>query len=500
MRETVVVVGAGMVGHRFTEELVLRDRDERFEIHLVGAEEYEPYNRILLTEVLAGRASLRSLGLGAVPDRVHVHRGVAGRVIDRASQEIELSDGTRLGYDRLVLATGARAFVPPLAGLGDGLGPGPQHVHVLRDIDDVREVRARAANTRHAVVLGGGVLGLEAACGLAAKGIAVTVVQDQPQVMAGQLDPQPAGVLALALADVGIRVRVGVSVGEVISAYGELVGVRLSDGTVMSADLLLVSCGVRAESALAADAGLAVDRGVVVGDDLASPDDARIYAVGDCAQPPEGGTGLLAPGWSQAERLAAALTGAPSRTATDHGRHQDIHLKAVGVSMVSLGVRATDALADDRVVSVHDPKGRRHVDLVVRDQRLVGVTCVGAPEVAAGAGVVLDRGTPTPLDPLALLVTEQRVEESSPMRMPSSTTVCRCNNVTKHEIVEACEAGASTVEDIAARTRATTGCGGCREVVCGIADWLRASDPGLDAARVGREDDRTAGLEAVARP
>ena len=472
----VVVVGAGMVGHRLVEELASRDPEGRLEVHLVGEEEYEPYNRILLTEVLAGRASLRSLTLGAVPDRVQVHRGVAASSIDRQAGEVELSDGRRLPYDHLVLATGAKAWVPPITGL-EGR---PQHVHVLRDVDDLRALRARAANARHAVVLGGGVLGLEAACGLAAKGIAVTVVQNEPQVMAGQLDPQPASVLAGALERNGIRVRLHVSVDEVVAAYGELVAVRLTDGTVMAADLMVVSCGVRPETGLAAGAGLPVGRGVVVGSDLASPADPRVFAVGDCAQPPEGGSGLLAPGWAQAERLAARLTGGPVPSGTAEPARQDIHLKAVGVAAVSLGVRAGAAMPEDRVVSVHDPGGGRHVDLVVRDGRLVGVTCVGAPEVAAAAGIVLDRGTPTPPDPLSLLAIEQRTEEASPMRMPAATTVCRCNNVTKKDIVDACEAGASSVEEVAAATRATTGCGGCREVVCGIADWLRASDPGLD--------------------
>ena len=322
--ETVVVVGAGMVGHRFVEELASRDQDGRFVVHLVGAEEYEPYNRILLTEVLAGRASLRSLTLGAVPDRVHVHRGVSASGVDRDARQVVLDDGRPLPYDHLVLATGARAWVPPISGLEDG----PQHVHVLRDLDDVRALRARAANARHAVVLGGGVLGIEAACGLAGKGIAVTVVQNEPQVMAGQLDPAPASVLAGSLAELGVRVRLGVSVAEVVAAYGELVAVRLTDGTVMAADLLLVSCGIRAETSLAADAGLPVERGVVVGSDLASPADDRVFAIGDCAQPPEGGTGLLAPGWAQAERLAARLTGGEALGVVPgaaRGGREDIH-------------------------------------------------------------------------------------------------------------------------------------------------------------------------------
>ena len=484
--DRVVVVGAGMVGHRFVEELAARDRAGRFELHLVGAERYEPYNRILLTDVLAGRTSMPSLSLAPVPERVEVHRGVRATALDRTERRVLLEDGRSLPYDRVVLATGARAFVPRLPGLEQQ----PQHVHVLRDLDDTRALLARTANARHAVVLGGGVLGLEAACGLARRGVAVTVVQNEPQLMAGQLDPAPAAALSGALEALGIRVRVGCSVAEVVAAYGELVAVRLTDGTVMSADLLLVSCGIRAETGLAADAGLAVDRGVVVGPDLASPDDARVYALGDCAQPPEGMTGLLAPGWTQAERLARSLAGGPAPEQTQpvqaaqpaavpDGAGPDIRLKAHGVDLVALGVRPSRAVAQDRVISVDDPRGGRHLALVVRGDRLVGATVLGAPEAAAELSVLLDRQTPVPRDPLVLLTPERRAEEPepSPVRMPATTTVCRCNGVTKQDIVRAWEGGAASVEDVSSATRATTGCGGCREVVCGIVEWLAASDP-----------------------
>jgi len=495
-RETVVVVGAGMVGHRFAEELVRHDAPGRFDVHLVGAERYEPYNRILLTDVLAGRASLRSLTLSPLPAQVTVHRGARATALDRSGGRVELEDGRRLGYDRVVLATGARAFVPPLPGL-EGR---PRHVHVLRDLDDTRAVLARSANARHAVVLGGGVLGLEAACGLAGRGVAVTVVQNEDQLVAGQLDPAPAAVLERAMHSLGIRVRLGCSVAEVISAYGELVALRLTDDSIMAADLLVVSCGIRAETGLAAAADLTVDRGVVVRDDLASPDDPRVCAIGDCAQPPEGSSGLLAPGWEQAERLARRLTGAEPveaapRAAGGAGAAPELRLKALGVELAVLGLRPSGAGPGDRVLTVDDPAGGRHVAVVVRGGRLAGATVVGAPELTADLSVLLARGTPVPADPLALLTPERPAEESSPTRMPAGTTVCRCNNVTKADLVRAWEAGASTADRVCADTRAGTGCGGCREVVCGIVDWLNTTDPGTAASTPGRP-----GADLVARP
>lgn len=482
--QKVVVIGAGMVGHRFVDELVRGDRSGRFSIELIGAEEYEPYNRILLSEVLAGRADLRALTL-PLPDadRVDFRRGVSADAIDTAAREVLLSDGSRTGYDRLVLATGARAFVPPLAGLESD----PRHVHVLRTLDDTRNIAARAINAKHAVVLGGGLLGLEAACGLRRRGVPVTVIDLDSHLMATQLDAGPARMLAAQLRSLGMDVITGTSVAEVISAYDEVVAVRLTDDRLLAADLMLVSCGIRAETGLAATAGLTVDRGIVVDEELTTSDE-RIHAIGDCAQPPSGMTGLLAPGWSQAEDLAGLLLGRdeldPAEVADD--RPEPVKLKAAGVDLVTMGVRASAACDHDRVVSVSDGGGNRHVDLVIREGELVGVTCLGFPDVSAALTLAYDRRTPIPADPLALLVPGSAggaVEGSpSPMKMPGSTTVCRCTGVTKKEIVNAWEDGAGTVDAIAGVTRATTGCGGCKEVVCGLVDWLNASDPASAAS------------------
>lgn len=477
--QKVVVVGAGMVGHRFVDELVRADRTGRFEVELIGAEEYEPYNRILLSEVLAGRADLRALGLPLPdPTRVSFRRGVAAEGIDPGTQTVLLSDGNEVTYDRLVLATGARAFVPPFPGLEES----PKHVHVLRTLDDTRNIAARAMNAKHAIVLGGGLLGLEAACGLRRRGVPVTVVDLDSHVMATQLDQGPARMLAAQLRSLGIDVITGTSVSEVISAYDEIVAVRLTDDRLLAADLMLVSCGIRAETELAANAGLTVDRGIVV-DDALRTSDPRIHAIGDCAQPPEGMSGLLAPGWAQAADLVTTFVGRedlePDEVGSD--RPAPVKLKAVGVDLVTMGLRASEAHDHDRVLTVSDGGGNRYVDLVIRAGELVGVTCLGFPDVSAALTLAYDRRTPLPKDPLALLVPTAAgggVEQTlSPIRMPGSTTVCRCTGVTKKQIVSAWEGGATTPDAVAGATRATTGCGGCKDVVCGLVDWLNASDP-----------------------
>jgi assimilatory nitrate reductase electron transfer subunit len=479
MRQQVVVVGAGMVGHRFVEELVAQDREHRFDVHLVGAEEYEPYNRILLTEVLARRSDVAALTLPRPHERVSVTRGVSAATIDRDQRLVELDDGTALRYDSLVLATGARAFVPPIEGLATE--EPPRHVHVLRTIDDCRDVVARTVNARHAVVLGGGVLGLEAACGLARRGLAVTVVHLDGHLMAEQLDPPTASVLAAALHDLDIRVHTSTSVAEVIGAYGEIVAVRLTDGSVLATDLMLVSCGIRPDTGLAAEAGLPTGRGVTVGADLTSPADPRVHAIGDCAEPPEGCTGLVAPGWEQASRLARMLTGASSRVVTEGDElPEGVRLKAAGVDLVTRGVRGSSAPVDDRVLSLSDPRARRHVEVVVRRDRLVGFTALGAPQVAASLSVAFDRRTPLPVDPATLLIPDtgpaERAPEASPTLIPADATICRCNGVTKSDLMGAWDGGCHSVEEMAAATRATTGCGGCTETVCGLVDWLTASD------------------------
>ncbi|MBI9115720.1 FAD-dependent oxidoreductase [Sanguibacter suaedae] len=554
----VVVVGNGMVGSRFVDDLLSRDGTgdtARFDVTVLGAEEYDPYNRVLLSDVVAGKVDVASLALPALThERATVHRGTSVVHIDRADRRVLTADGAVHPYDALVLATGSAARVPDVDGIGTG-GPLPAGVHALRTLDDAREIVAATVNARTAVVVGAGVLGLEAACGLARRGLAVTVVHGGATVMDRQLAPDAGAVAARTLTHLGVAQRTGARTERVVLGAGRAaaVEVALADGTTetLPADLVVLACGTVPETAAAVAAGLPVDRGVVVTAALASPADARVFAVGDCAQPPEGATGLIAQGWDQsrrlAEHLAAGAAGAagvaadgadddhvggrvrlagerlspgrpsmalrlsmnvvtrpaaetapvasigasgtadptvrPTQADDEASRGTDVvRLKAAGLDVVTMGVCGARRTPQPgaRTVSLSDPDAGRHVEVVVADGFVVGATCVGAPQLGADLTAAYTRRTPVPADPAHLLVqpvATATVAASDPTHMPDRTTVCRCNGVSKGDIVGCWQHGARSVEDIAKATRATTGCGGCKDLVCGIADWLTASTP-----------------------
>jgi assimilatory nitrate reductase electron transfer subunit len=353
-------------------------------------------------------------------------------------------------------------------------------VHPLRTIDDAREIVAATLNARRAVVLGAGVLGLEAACGLAERGVHVTVVHPAPALMERQLDGEASRAVEAAMGRLGIDHRVGVGAEEVVLDDGALTGVRLADGEVLAAQLLVLATGTVAATGLAADAGLAVDRGVVVTDDLACPADRRVFAIGDCAQPPEGGSGLVAQGWDQARRLATLLAGGAPSPATTGGAASDVvRLKANGLDVVTMGVCGSRRPADTghRQLRLSDPATGRHVEVVVAGGVLVGATCVGDARVGADLVATYTRRTPVPADPAHLLLPslptgQAATTAASPGELPDGATVCRCNSVTKGAIAAQWEHGCRTVEEVAAATRATTGCGTCRDAVTGIVGWL----------------------------
>ncbi|WP_457252321.1 FAD-dependent oxidoreductase [Pedococcus sp. P5_B7] len=530
----LVVIGNGMVGSRFVEDLLAADTSGRYDITVVGAEACEPYNRVLLSEVVAGKHDLAALTLPTpTSPRLTVLRGAPAAHLDREDRVVVTADGVRLRYDRLVLATGSAARVPPLPGLrsADPLhGDEHQHsadplrtddlaagVHALRTIDDAREVVAATLNATRAVVLGGGVLGMEAACGLARRGVVVTVVHPASTLMERQLDAEAGRVVELAMARLGIDQRVGVGATSAVVDGGRLTGLRLDDGELVPTDLLVLATGTVPSTALAASAGLGVDRGVVVDDDLRSPDDHRVFAIGDCAQPPEGGTGLVAQGWEQSRRLAAHLCRASSASSsssassasgqatstltvsTDLARRSStsgsdvVRLKAHGLDVVTMGVCGS-ARADDpaqRTLRLSDPDVGRHVEVVVSGGRLVGATCVGAGAVAADLVTTYTRRTPVPADPAYLLLPalapHQGGGPTSPADLADDAAVCRCNGVTKAGIEACVRDGATSVAEVATATRATTGCGGCRDGVCALLDWLTpASSP--ERADTGEND------------
>lgn len=472
----IIVVGYGMVGSRFVEDLTAADRDGDHLVTVLGDEACEPYNRVLLSDVVAGSRGLSTIGLPA-PDhpRVTVRRGTPVRSIDRGRRDVVLADDSRIPYDHLVLATGATARVPALPGIDEGDLPGG--VHVLRSIDDAREIVAATLNARRAIVLGGGVLGLEAATGLAGRDLAVTVVHPGPALMERQLDEDASRVVESTLRRTGVDQRVGVGAQEVVVEDGRLSRVRLTNGEVLAADLLVISTGTIANTSLAADAGIAVERGVLVDADLTTSD-VHVHAIGDCAQPPGGSSGLVAQGWEHARRLADLLTGTdPVSVATGAG--DVVKPKTRGVDIVTMGIGGSTRTTDPalRVMRLTDPSAGRHLEIVVRDGLLVGATAIGAGRIGTDLVTSYTRRTPLPADPAHLLLpavapSATSTRQDSPTLVPDRATICRCNGVTKADIRAEFRSGATSLEDVAERTKATTGCGGCTDAVCGILDWL----------------------------
>ncbi len=477
----VVVVGHGMVGSRFAEELVAADPS--VVVTVLGREPVPAYNRVLLSSVVAGSKRPDLLGIaGPGHPRLEVLTGVCAVDIDRTRRVVLDDSGAEHAYDELVLATGSAARVPPIQGVADdrGLVDG---VFVLKDLADATGIVEAAGSARRAVVLGAGVLGLEVATGLALRGLAVRVVHLADRLMERQLGWEASQVAVTSLERLGITTHVGASVAGVTTRRGRLEGVRFGDGLEAAADLFVMCTGTVPETVLARRAGLVCDRGVLVGDDLRSPDDAHVSAIGDCAQPPSGATGLVAQGWQQASRLVARLTDRDEEAATA-GTHDVVRVKASGMSMVSMGVCGDFDREDPRyrVLSLKDPERGRYAEVVVSAGHLVGATCLGDPDVAATLSALYTRSLPVPDDPALLLVRAlagggSGVAAKRPEELADDDRVCTCNSVSAGRIRDAVRGGCSSVADVAAATRASTGCGDCAGVVDALVAATTPQEP-----------------------
>jgi assimilatory nitrate reductase electron transfer subunit len=476
-----------MVGARFVEEVRRRDPNGAgVRLTVLGAEPRPAYNRVLLSTVLAGGLSARAVELHptgwAARQRVDLRVGVTATAIDRERRVVHTDAGGSEPYDELVLATGSRAWLPPIDGLDD------PSVVTFRDLADCERIIALARPGARFAVLGGGLLGCEAARGLAGRGVRVTLVHPKQHLMERQLDAGAGEVLAATLRRLGVDVRLGLEArtwepgsGLRCREPGSGLRCRGSDGgddELVAADALVVAAGVRAETGLAAAAGIAVDRGVLVDDRLATSD-ARVHAIGDCAQHAGIAAGLVQPGWEQAAVLADLLTGADP-VARYGGTPPVTRLKARGVDLATVGDPAALDGPGAEVLRFADPVGGRYATIALHGDRVVGGAMIGLPDAAASMIQFYDTGMPAPADRLGLLLGRAlpgAPETSDPGRLPASAVVCRCNTVTKGALVAAWRGGATDVPALSRATRAGTGCGSCGDTVQGICTWLAESDP-----------------------
>jgi assimilatory nitrate reductase electron transfer subunit len=479
----VVVVGHGMAGTRLATELRRHDPSaERVAISVVGDEPHAAYNRVLLSTVLAGSLELDAVRLHdagwPAAQRVDLRLGVAATAVHRTDRRVTLSDGSALPYDALVLATGARPRLPEIDGLLTDDGPAPGST-TFRTRDDCRRIVAGARPGVPVAVLGGGLLGLETARGLAGRGCLVTVVHPTEHLLDRQLDAPAGRILRRALERLGIEFRLGTAAVRYLPGDG----LKLADGTHVPGELVIVSAGVLPATGLARAAGLAVDRGVLV-DDALRTSDPRVHAIGDCAQHESTGVGLVQPAFDQAGVLAARLTGVDPG-ARYRGTPVVTRLKARGIDLATLGdVRADpddDLPPDVEVIRVQDPARGRYAKLVLRDERVVGAIMLGLPDAAANVIQLFDSGGRVPEDRLGFLLGRALPagarDAGSVADLPDDALVCRCNSVRKAGLVAAWQDGARDAAALTTATRAGTGCGSCRPQVADLADWLAGSVP-----------------------
>ncbi|WP_084038011.1 FAD-dependent oxidoreductase [Demequina sp. NBRC 110053] len=485
----VVVIGNGMVGSRFVDDLVARDPEVH--VTVLGKEGHLPYNRVLLSSVVAGKTAPESLAMAtATSDRVRVLTGVPAIDVDRAARTVTDGAGEVHPYDRLVFATGSQARIPSIQGVATdrGLLPGAS---VLKDLDDAQGIVAALPKARRAVVLGAGVLGLEVATGLAARGLSVTLVHHADRLMERQLGSAASQIAAGSLERLGVKVITETSVARVLDRRGVLSAVTLTDGSEVLTDMLVMCAGTIPEAALARRAGLPCERGILVGADLASPADPRVFAIGDCAQPPEGGSGLVAQGWDQASRLvsrwsnADAPVGSAAEVAEDGADDEldptnVVRVKALGLEVVTMGLsgKFDHGERELRAVRMSDPAIGRFVEVVVSHGLLVGATVVGDKQCASELSAMYTRMVPVPSDPAHLIIRPLagagRPAPVSAEDMTDDHTVCQCNSVPKGRIIAAIDDGCTSVDEVAKATRASTGCGDCRSLVgdiirtCGV--------------------------------
>jgi len=370
-RQKLVLVGNGMAGVRTLEELIRID-PSLYDITVFGAEPHPNYNRIMLSPVLAGEQTLDEIVLNPwswyAANGITVHPGRKVVAIDRVKRIVRADDGTEAEYDRLLLCTGSHPFMLPVPGK-DLAG-----VIAYRDIADTQAMMDTAKTHTHAVVIGGGLLGLEAANGLMLRGMQVTVVHVHGWLMDRQLDDVAAGLLRRSLEARGLRFRLNAHTQELVGdADGRVTAVRFKDGTETPADLVVMAVGIRPNVQLAESARLHCERGIVVTDTLQTVTDARIYAVGECAAHRGIAYGLVAPLFEQARVAANHLA------RMGYGRYLgslvSTQLKVTGIELFSagdfMGGEGTEAIV------LSDPLGGVYKKLVIKDDRLVGACLYG---------------------------------------------------------------------------------------------------------------------------
>ncbi|HEY3456046.1 MAG TPA: nitrite reductase large subunit NirB [Bryobacteraceae bacterium] len=472
-KQNLVVIGNGMAGARAVEEILARGGAEQFEICMFGDEPYGNYNRILLSNVLNGSQSESEIYLNPLDwyreNGITLHAGVQADSILRKSKCVLGCDGTIEAYDKLIVATGSRSHIPPISGLTLENRQYKPGLFVFRTLEDCREIAEYARERGRAAVIGGGLLGLEAARGLQNFGVAVDVIHLGPHLMGQQLDAPAGAILKASIEKLGIGIHLSRNTTAVLGE-DRVTGLAFDDGTTLAYDMVVIATGITPNAEIAKRCGLKVERAIVVDDHMRSVDDPDVYAVGECAQHDGRVYGLVSPLWEQAKVLADQITGR-NPGAEYHGSKIATKLKVMGIEMASLGVPEPQDERDE-IVQFTEPKKGTYKKLIIRDGRLTGGILLGDIGKAAYLMQAFDRGTPLPEDRLALLFDiGAPAKKLSLEDMPADAQICNCNGVSKGAIVSCVKSGKRRPKAVMDATRAGTGCGSCKSAVTELVEW-----------------------------
>jgi len=470
--QTLVVIGNGMVGHHCVEQLIAGGALARYRIHVYGEESRRAYDRVHLSEYLNGRdAESMALGAAALYEQegVTLLLGAPVLEIDRRQREIVTARG-RSAYDKLILATGSYPFVPPISG-----AEGASRL-VYRTLDDLDLIREAAHGARRGVVVGGGLLGLEAAHALKSLKLEAHVVEFAPRLMPVQLDEQGGAALKARIEALGVGVHLSRATQDIKPGTQYRYRMRFAEGAPLETDLIVFSAGIRPQVALARKAGLALaERGGVAIDDQCRSSDEHIYAIGECAAWNGSVFGLVAPGYQMARTVAATLCGSGEQPFS--GADMSTKLKLLGVDVGSIG-DAHGATPGARSYRYIDEAGAGYRRLVVSadGKRVLGAVLVGDNSYYDTLLQYVQNGIAPPADPASLILP---LGQGAPLlgvdALPAAATLCSCHNVSKGAVCAAIDGGCADLAAVKGCTKAASGCGGCASLLKQVVEHELAS-------------------------
>lgn len=464
LKEHLVLIGNGMAGVRTLEELLKLD-PERYHITVFGEEPYGNYNRIMLSPVLASEKTIEQIMLNDdawyAEQGITLHKGKKVEQINRSRCRVIATDGTTASYDRLIIATGSTPFMLPI------VGADKQGVIGFRDINDVNTMLAAAQHYKNAVVIGGGLLGLEAANGLLKQGMKVSVVHINDILMERQLDKPAAKLLQQSLEARGLKFLMQANTAELLG-HERVTGVRFKDGSELSADLVVMAVGIRPNIALAKSAGLYCERGIVVNDTLQTITDPKIYAIGECVQHRGIAYGLVAPLFEQAKVAANHL--AKHGIARYAGTVTSTKLKVTGIELFSAG----DFIGNEQTEEIvfKDAGAGTYKKLVLQDNQIKGAVLYGDTVDGSWYFQLMKDKTDISAFRDTLLFGQAHLGDSGHnpdtrvATLPDTAEICGCNGVCKGDIVKAItEKKLFTLDEVRAHTKASASCGSCTGLV-----------------------------------